>query len=109
MSRDYNTREAVTDKTRDTLVTTLLVFCTRVDKNKEGKMEKIAFPLNQKSFLEDIRGDVKSYHPCTRNIYSDPNWCEGLLIRNQLSNWKMVDGTVPPMTEREQARFKGWW
>ncbi|KAL8278945.1 hypothetical protein RQP46_008614 [Phenoliferia psychrophenolica] len=39
----------------------------------------------------------------------DANWCENLKKRTRVSNTVFVSGTEPKMTEREVARFKGWW
>ncbi|KAL8278974.1 hypothetical protein RQP46_008643 [Phenoliferia psychrophenolica] len=57
----------------------------------------------------DLRDQIPDLHPSTYRAYTDPNWRENLKKRTSVSNTVFVSGTEPKMTEREVARFKGWW
>ena len=63
--------------------------------------------LMQAMWQPDLRQRLQQVHPSIVIAYSDKDFMTSFKKRSELSDWKMVPETEPPMTEREVARFKG--
>ncbi|KAK4705545.1 hypothetical protein P7C70_g657, partial [Phenoliferia sp. Uapishka_3] len=55
----------------------------------------------------DLRGSLGQLHPSVRLAFTDANWKRNFIVRSQVSNLGIVEGSKPPMSPREAARFKG--